>query len=103
MRVNILNTVMELRFNVMTLHFLRTPLFYSLLNSDYMFCYPLQGKFKELGLSNYASWEVAEIVTICRYNNWIVPTVYQVCWHFSGEHLVSSAVSCTFYHIVSPF
>lgn len=54
---------------------------------------PPQGKFKELGLSNYASWEVAEIVTICRYNNWIVPTVYQVRWHFSSEHLVSSAVT----------
>lgn len=39
-----------------------------------------QGKFKELGLSNYASWEVAEIVCICRHNNWIVPTVYQVIY-----------------------
>lgn len=39
---------------------------------------PPQGKFKEFGLSNYASWEVAEVVCICRHNNWIVPTVYQV-------------------------
>lgn len=39
---------------------------------------PLQGKFKELGLSNYAAWEVAEICTICKYNNWVMPTVYQV-------------------------
>lgn len=38
----------------------------------------LQGKFKELGLSNYAAWEVAEICTICKYNNWLMPTVYQV-------------------------
>lgn len=32
----------------------------------------------ELGLSNYASWEVAEICTVCKKNGWIVPTVYQV-------------------------
>lgn len=47
----------------------------SLLSYDY------QGKFKEFGLSNYASWEVAEIVCICRHNDWIVPSVYQVLWH----------------------
>lgn len=39
---------------------------------------PLQGKFVELGLSNYAAWEVAEICTLCKSNGWIVPTVYQV-------------------------
>lgn len=39
---------------------------------------PLQGKFVELGLSNYASWEVAEIYTLCKSNGWILPTVYQV-------------------------
>ncbi|XP_044919787.1 aflatoxin B1 aldehyde reductase member 2 isoform X3 [Mustela putorius furo] len=36
-----------------------------------------EGKFVELGLSNYASWEVAEICTLCRNNGWILPTVYQ--------------------------
>lgn len=38
----------------------------------------LQGKFVELGLSNYAAWEVAEICTLCKSNGWILPTVYQV-------------------------
>uniref|UniRef100_A0A7N9CIG3 NADP-dependent oxidoreductase domain-containing protein n=1 Tax=Macaca fascicularis TaxID=9541 RepID=A0A7N9CIG3_MACFA len=37
-----------------------------------------EGKFVELGLSNYAAWEVAEICTLCKSNGWIVPTVYQV-------------------------
>uniref|UniRef100_A0A8C9AXA2 Aldo-keto reductase family 7 like/pseudo n=1 Tax=Phocoena sinus TaxID=42100 RepID=A0A8C9AXA2_PHOSS len=37
-----------------------------------------EGKFVELGLSNYAAWEVAEICTLCKSNNWILPTVYQV-------------------------
>ncbi|KZV72566.1 Aldo/keto reductase [Peniophora sp. CONT] len=36
-----------------------------------------EGKFKRFGISNYYSWEVAEIVTICRSNQWIQPTVYQ--------------------------
>lgn len=36
-----------------------------------------EGKFKELGLSNFAAWQVTNIVHICRKNGWIVPTVYQ--------------------------
>ncbi len=36
-----------------------------------------QGKFKTFGLSNYASWQVAEVVEICRHNGWMQPTVYQ--------------------------
>ncbi|ELW68552.1 Aflatoxin B1 aldehyde reductase member 4 [Tupaia chinensis] len=36
-----------------------------------------EGKFVELGLSNYAAWEVAEICTLCRSNGWVLPTVYQ--------------------------
>ena len=36
-----------------------------------------QGKFKHFGLSNYASWQVAEVVETCRHNGWMQPTVYQ--------------------------
>ncbi|KAG8813927.1 hypothetical protein FRC17_001374 [Serendipita sp. 399] len=36
-----------------------------------------EGKFERLGISNYMSWEVAEIMTLCRLNGWISPTVYQ--------------------------
>jgi aflatoxin B1 aldehyde reductase len=36
-----------------------------------------EGKFRELGLSNYASWQVADIWHICRRNGWITPSVYQ--------------------------
>lgn len=32
---------------------------------------------EEFGLSNYAAWEVAEIVGICRQRGFVVPTVYQ--------------------------
>jgi len=36
-----------------------------------------EGKVKELGLSNYSSWQVVDIVRICQQNNYILPTVYQ--------------------------
>ena len=36
-----------------------------------------EGKFKRFGLSNFASYEVAEIVEICKANGYVLPTVYQ--------------------------
>ncbi|TFK29601.1 aflatoxin B1-aldehyde reductase [Coprinopsis marcescibilis] len=36
-----------------------------------------EGKFEQFGLSNFRSYEVAEIVTIARANGWIQPTVYE--------------------------
>lgn len=36
-----------------------------------------QGKFVQLGLSNYTAAEVAEICMHCKYNNWVRPTIYQ--------------------------
>jgi aflatoxin B1 aldehyde reductase len=42
-------------------------------------CFELfqQGRFSHFGLSNYASWQVAEVVETCRRNGWMEPTVYQ--------------------------
>jgi len=36
-----------------------------------------EGKFRRFGISNYHSWEVAEMVLIARANGYIQPTVYQ--------------------------
>ena len=36
-----------------------------------------EGKLRETGLSNYASWQVAEVVGICLRNGWIPPIIYQ--------------------------
>jgi len=36
-----------------------------------------EGKVREIGLSNYASWQVAEAVAICVHNNWQPPMIYQ--------------------------
>jgi len=35
------------------------------------------GKFQRFGLSNYASWQVAEVVEICNKEGWLAPCVYQ--------------------------
>ena len=40
-----------------------------------------EGKFVQLGLSNYAAWEVAEIWTMCRERGWVRPTVYQAMYN----------------------
>lgn len=36
-----------------------------------------QGGFRDFGLSNFAAWQVAEVVEICRRNGWMEPRVYQ--------------------------
>lgn len=36
-----------------------------------------QGKFVQLGLSNFTAFEVAEVVLTCKYNGWVRPTIYQ--------------------------
>lgn len=36
-----------------------------------------EGKFRHFGLSNYASFEVAEIMMLCHHNGWAKPSVYQ--------------------------
>ncbi len=35
------------------------------------------GRFTEFGLSNYAAWQVAEVVELCRRHGWMEPRVYQ--------------------------
>ena len=36
-----------------------------------------EGLYRELGLSNYAAWQVADIRHICKRNGWPEPAVYQ--------------------------
>ena len=42
-------------------------------------CFELyrQSKFKTFGLSNFAAWQVAEVVELCRRHGWMEPSVYQ--------------------------
>ncbi|XP_026311717.1 aflatoxin B1 aldehyde reductase member 3 [Piliocolobus tephrosceles] len=53
-----------------------------------------EGKFVELGLSNYAAWEVAEICTLCRSNGWIVPTVYQGMYNAITRQVETELLPC---------
>ncbi|KAG7478414.1 hypothetical protein MATL_G00080620 [Megalops atlanticus] len=53
-----------------------------------------EGKFKELGLSNYASWEVAEIYCICKHNGWVLPTVYQGMYNATTRQVESELLPC---------
>ena len=36
-----------------------------------------QGKYKELGLSNFPAWLVADVYHKCREHGWVLPTVYE--------------------------
>lgn len=36
-----------------------------------------EGKFVRLGLSNFTSFEVAEVVLLCQQNGWVRPTIWQ--------------------------
>ncbi|MCJ1306824.1 hypothetical protein MMC25_000467, partial [Agyrium rufum] len=36
-----------------------------------------EGKFVQLGLSNFTAFEVAEVVTMCNERGWVRPTIYQ--------------------------
>ncbi|KAM5248687.1 aflatoxin B1 aldehyde reductase member 4-like [Ctenodactylus gundi] len=53
-----------------------------------------EGKFVELGLSNYAAWEVAEICTLCRSNGWIQPTVYQGMYNATARMVETELFPC---------
>ncbi|XP_063001364.1 aflatoxin B1 aldehyde reductase member 2 [Elgaria multicarinata webbii] len=53
-----------------------------------------EGKFQELGLSNYAAWEVAEICSICKSNNWLMPTVYQGMYNATTRQVETELLPC---------
>ena len=44
-----------------------------------------EGKFVQLGLSNYTAFEVAEIVTLCAERGWVRPTIYQGMYNAISE------------------
>lgn len=44
------------------------------------------GKFRELGLSNFPAWLVAEAQHICQTHGWVRPTVYQGVYNPLSRH-----------------
>jgi aryl-alcohol dehydrogenase-like predicted oxidoreductase len=53
-----------------------------------------EGKFSELGLSNYSSWEVALAVSICEKHNWVRPTVYQGMYNAITRDVEKELFAC---------
>lgn len=57
-----------------------------------------EGKFNQLGLSNYSSWLVNEVVNLCKVNNWILPTVYQGMYSAITRQVEEELLPCLRYH-----
>ncbi|KAI9041757.1 aldo/keto reductase family protein [Aspergillus affinis] len=53
-----------------------------------------EGKFRQLGLSNYAAWEVAELWTIADQKGWIKPTIYQAMYNCLTRAMEEELVPC---------
>ena len=53
-----------------------------------------QGKFKYFGLSNFASWQVAEVVETCRRNGWMEPSIYQGMYNALTRDVESELFPC---------
>lgn len=92
-------SLQRLRTNSVDLFYLHAPDHQNPIQDTLKACNELhkEGKFKEFGLSNYASWEVAEIASICRHNNWIVPTVYQGMYNATTRQVETELLPCLRY------
>ncbi|QRW14588.1 aldo/keto reductase family protein [Ceratobasidium sp. AG-Ba] len=53
-----------------------------------------EGRFEIFGLSNYASWEVAEIVGICKAKGYVLPKVYQAMYNAITRAIEPELVPC---------
>ncbi|KAJ6505399.1 aflatoxin B1-aldehyde reductase [Mycena sanguinolenta] len=53
-----------------------------------------EGKFEAFGLSNYKSYEVAEIMMLCRANGWVAPTVYQGLYNAVDRTVETELIPC---------
>ena len=72
-------SLIRLRTDCVDLFYLHAPDNRTPLESSLGFCHTLtnEGKIRQVGLSNYASWQAAEAVFICRQNGWRSPVIYQ--------------------------
>ena len=60
-----------------------------------------EGKFKRLGLSNYSSWLVAEVVNVCKSNGWIKPSVYQGMYSAVTRQVEHELLPCLRYYDIA--
>merc|ERR1712226_290608 len=53
-----------------------------------------EGKFDELGLSNFSAWLVAEAVNVCKQNGFLLPTVYQGMYSAATRQVETGLIPC---------
>jgi aflatoxin B1 aldehyde reductase len=53
-----------------------------------------EGYFVRFGISNYMSWEVAQICEICEKNGWVKPSVYQGIYHALQRSIEGELFPC---------
>ncbi|KIJ69419.1 hypothetical protein HYDPIDRAFT_106025 [Hydnomerulius pinastri MD-312] len=53
-----------------------------------------EGKFEIFGLSNFAAWEVTEVVAVCRANGWVQPQIYQVMYNAITREMETELLPC---------
>lgn len=53
-----------------------------------------EGYFARFGISNYASWEVAQICEICIRNGWVKPAVYQGLYNAFHRAIEPELIPC---------
>lgn len=53
-----------------------------------------EGLFQIFGLSNFAAWEVAEVVGICKANGWVLPGIYQAMYNGIARPIEKELVPC---------
>ena len=70
---------------------LNTPIRQTLKTCWDLYC---KGQFKFFGLSNYAAWQVAEIVEICDANDWMKPVVYQGMYNALTRDVETELFGC---------
>ncbi|KAF7304843.1 GTP binding [Mycena kentingensis (nom. inval.)] len=52
------------------------------------------GYYEIFGLSNFAAWEVAEVVTICKLKGWVQPKIYQAMYNAITRAMEAELVPC---------
>ncbi|KAJ7046734.1 Aldo/keto reductase [Mycena alexandri] len=53
-----------------------------------------EGLYEIFGLSNFAAWEVAEVVSICKAKGWVQPKIYQAMYNAITRAIEPELVPC---------
>ncbi|KAN0093354.1 NADP-dependent oxidoreductase domain containing protein [Tylopilus felleus] len=53
-----------------------------------------EGRFEIFGLSNFAAWEVVEVVGICKTNGYVLPKIYQARYNTITREIEPKLVPC---------